>query len=375
MAWQPIVPLLGKFFAALGAMVGFGALIAIHEFGHFIFCKIFGVKTPTFSIGMGPVIFKRRFWDTDFSLSLLPLGGYVEMAGSHEPGQGEQLQAHDRSETSFQSKPYWQKMCIMFGGIFFNLATAFIIYFGLFWHGMPQQTTKSMTISSFVEKHTPAENGGLKVGDKIVGLGGKKFSEEKTTIDAILKNLQGHPSKAMNFTIIRDKFEKSLYVTLGQKESANGPIGSLGAAFELEAGETIYESYSLAESLTHTIATMKAQIIGISSFIKRAFVQRDLSSAGGPLMIASQSFKMASSGIKLLLMFLAYVSINLALLNVLPLGALDGGQILFSTIEFVIRRELPDMFRIAVNAISIFLFALLFFFLTYKDIMRIWLGS
>ena len=111
------------FFIAGG--LGFGFLVGFHELGHFLFCKLFGVKTPSFSIGFGPQLLKKKIGDTVFTLSAIPFGGYVEIAGSEEPGQGEQKESKSLAPDSFAVKPYYQKMLIIAGGILFNLIFAY----------------------------------------------------------------------------------------------------------------------------------------------------------------------------------------------------------------------------------------------------------
>src|SRR5438876_2487139 len=91
------------------ALLGIGFIIAFHEFGHFLFCKLFNIRTPSFSVGFGPRLISKRIWDTEFSLSLMPIGGYVEIAGAQEVGQGEQLEAASTDEHSFKTKPWYQK--------------------------------------------------------------------------------------------------------------------------------------------------------------------------------------------------------------------------------------------------------------------------
>ena len=102
------------------ALIGFGLLITVHECGHFFFCKLFGIRTPTFSIGMGPTLYQRNIGQTNFRLALVPIGGYVEIAGMAEVGQGEQAHAEDAGPDSFSSKPFWQRFLVLIGGILFN---------------------------------------------------------------------------------------------------------------------------------------------------------------------------------------------------------------------------------------------------------------
>ena len=109
-----------KIFIVFLGLLGLGFLIGLHELGHFLFCKLFRVSTPSFSIGFGPRIFSKKIGETTFSLSAIPVGGYVEIAGMAEVAQGEQKEASRKDEYSFASKPYYQKVLIMSGGILFN---------------------------------------------------------------------------------------------------------------------------------------------------------------------------------------------------------------------------------------------------------------
>jgi len=114
-----------KMLPLLWAFLGIGVLITIHECGHFVFCKLFGVHTPTFSIGFGPEIFRKKIGTTNFRLAAIPLGGYVEIAGHAEVGQGDQEFASVVGPESFESKSYWQKILVMSGGSFLTLFSPF----------------------------------------------------------------------------------------------------------------------------------------------------------------------------------------------------------------------------------------------------------
>ena len=119
-------------------IIGIAFLIFIHECGHFIMCKIFGVRTPSFSIGFGPKLLTKKIGDTEFSISAIPFGGYVEIAGNAEIGQGDQKEAFARDEGSFAVRPFYQKFCIMIGGILFNLLFAYLVLIFVFAAGLPK---------------------------------------------------------------------------------------------------------------------------------------------------------------------------------------------------------------------------------------------
>lgn len=350
------------------SIVGFGFLIIIHELGHFLFCKLFGVHTPTFSIGFGPKIIEKKIGATNFRLSAIPFGGYVEMAGNAEIGQGDQIHAQAVGENSFASKAYWQKMLIMLGGIIFNLLSAYVIFCILFLIG---SDSSKITIVNIAD-NSAAQKSGLRAGDQLIKINdhslvpdkGDSFKEKYLTL---LNEITSNPNKEITLTIERNKEIITLPCVLGTKEKNDTTIGSLGAGFNPSPIPKLPFNEALVASIRHT----NEQIVTIAQGIKNMFAQRSLEGAGGPIAIAAIGFKTAQAGLIHLFIFLASMSITLALFNLLPLGVLDGGQLLFVTIEAIIRRPTPDWFKIGVNIISILIFAALFLYLTYKDIVNV----
>ncbi|HSW73838.1 MAG TPA: site-2 protease family protein, partial [Candidatus Limnocylindria bacterium] len=179
--------LLGTFFSlsttlffSFAGIFGIGFVIGFHELGHFLFCKLFKVRTPSFSIGFGPRLLTKKMWDTEFSLSAIPLGGYVEIAGSQEVGQGEQKEAFSRDEQSFAVKPWYQKFLIMFGGILFNVSFTYFVFSLLFMTGMPASMilypSNAKPVIEMIRPGTPAEKAGLTVGDTVTALNGTSIN-------------------------------------------------------------------------------------------------------------------------------------------------------------------------------------------------------
>jgi len=355
-----------KFLPLIYAIVGFGSLIAIHEFGHFFFCKIFGIHTPTFSIGFGPEIIRKRIGTTDFRLALIPLGGYCEIAGHEEVGQGEQASANATGDISFDSKAYWKKLLVMTGGIMFNLIFAYIVFCGIFMVGKPLEKT-IIQVSNIV-KDSAAEKYGLKDGDLLVSVNQKNLLDPSISVnvqDTLLNELRSNPNKEITVVVERDNKEIELKVTLGAKPDGDKTIGSLGAGF---AFQTAIPKLPFFDAIKMGIATTNKWICTIATSVKTLISRRSLEGAGGPVMILSQSFTSAQSGFMSLFIFLALISINLALMNLIPLGALDGGQILFVTLESIFRRKIPMNVKIAINLASWVFFIGLVIFLTYKDL-------
>ncbi|MFH1643967.1 MAG: M50 family metallopeptidase [bacterium] len=365
-----------KFLPFLLAIIGFGILITVHEFGHFIFCKIFGIHTPTFSIGMGPTIFSKKIGDTNFRLAAIPLGGYLEIAGQAEVGQGEQKFARDTSKRSFANRPYWQKAFVILGGIIFNILFAYLILSTLFMVGIPK--AKGALIVDSVVKESAAEKYGLEKNDKIISINKKTISSDPDEMfeqmqSVVFKELSDNPDKQITLSVLRDGKIKNIDLILGSKTIGGKNIGSLGAMIgtELTTIEGQYQKYPVFESLKRGAISTYNLIVQMFYGLKMLIKQRSLKGAGGPIMIISKTFETAQKGFSTLLIFLAIISINLAIINLLPIGALDGGQFLFVTIEAIIRRQIPEIIKVVINLASwIFLISLILY-LSFKDILTI----
>jgi regulator of sigma E protease len=357
------------------ALIGFGLLIAIHEFGHFIFCKIFNIHTPTFSIGMGPTIFQKQVGKTLFRLAAIPLGGYVEISGMAEVGQGDQKYAADSGPESFSNKSYWKRFLVLMGGILFNILFAYLTYSILLIHGMPHAKEMSVKIES-IKKDSIAEEHDLRAGDLIIATNKHHFSSEPSKLFgelqknffSVLSNLKNKPA---SLTISRNGKTLEKRISLKKEMIYDGTIGVV--IFPAPTKTEIKKLPPLLAFYEGLLLT-KQNIVFIFHSIKRFVSQGSLRGAGGPIMILSQSSKMAQKGIKALLLFLALISINLAVVNILPLGALDGGQLLFETIEAVIRRRIPHIIRLSINIGSWILLLSLLLLLSYNDIVSLLTG-
>ncbi len=356
--------IMGKALPLVLSIIGFGLLIVVHELGHFLFCKLFNIYTPSFSIGLGPKIFERKIGETTFRLAQIPFGGYVEIAGQQEMGQGEQGSAHDTSDRSFNQKYYWQKLLVLCGGIMFNLIFAYMTFVCLFFVGS-SGGQHGPRISGLVPL-AAADRGGLIENDEITAINGvnlTKDSEETGRLqqDILLEIIQKNPLATVSLEVSRKETKKTLRIRLDKKENTN--IGSLGVYFAPSI-----QKQPFINAIRMGIYTTNTWIFAIAHSLVQLFKKKSLDGAGGPVMIFAQGFKTAQQGFLSLFIFLAIMSINLALFNLLPLGITDGGQILCSTIEFITRRPLPNSFRTGLNIVSLILFVILAAYLTYKDI-------
>lgn len=343
------------------AILALGFLIAFHELGHWLFCKLFKVHTPSFSIGFGPRIFEKKIWDTTFAISAIPLGGYVEIAGSQEVGQGEQLQAQSKDENSFALKPYWQKMLIIGGGIIFNLIFAFFALTGLYYFGAPclgpLAADKKPVIASIVQD-APAQKAGLKAQDEIIAVNNIPVDN----VENFIKNITPFTDKKTTLKIKRDNQEQDIEINVESVKQGQKTLPRIGVYWYIAP-------LGFLDSIKEGVKSTWKMVTEIFGAIKG--LAKSTEGVGGPLMIIAQVKECASMGLKVLLFMLAFISVNLAVFNLIPLPIFDGGQALFYTIEAILGRPLSDDIRYKIHYATWILILVLIVYLTYKDIFKL----
>ena len=345
----------------LVAILGVGFLIVFHEFGHFIFAKLFNVRTPSFSIGFGPRLIEKKIGETTFAVSAIPLGGYVEMAGSPEVGQGEQLEAQATDDRSFNAKPYWQKLLILAGGILFNVLFAYLALSLLFTWGAPCIGTwcdDQPALIGVVHPNTPAQRAGLQAGDTIVSVN----NNSTDTISKLVSALEPLIGQQATLEIERGGTPQAVHITAESQMQGSKKKPLLGVAWQIKKMGLV-DSFKAGWTATWG---MISQTFGA---LKNLTKSRE--GLGGPLMLICQVTQFAGMGMKMFLFMLAFISINLAVFNVLPLPIFDGGQVLFFTIEAITRRPLSEETRYAIHYYTWLFVIALVVYLTFKDIIKI----
>ncbi len=366
---NPIIKILGlcgKVIPVIYAILGLCLIIVVHEFGHFIFAKMFGIHTPTFSVGFGPTIAERKIGDTNFRLAAIPLGGYVEISGMVEPGQGDQEHAQASDDRSFATKPYWQKFLVIMGGIVFNMLFAYAAIITLLWVGTPQP---EVTIKEVVAG-SAAASAGINPGDVLTTIGQYNIVENPSDLGAALKHVQDTDGP-LAITLRRDGELQTIKVAV----PATAPQGSgkLGISLAFPpTGPT--ERLPFGKAVSEGISRVHEMTVQTFSSLWRLISQRTVKGAGGPLMIISASAEQAKHGLLLLFGLLALISINLAVINVLPIPILDGGQLVLITIESLLGLIGIKIAIATKNAIFIaswiFMLSLILLF-TFNDIKRL----
>ncbi len=361
-----IFSLLSTFYYIFTGIVGIGLLIGFHELGHFFFAKFFGVDVPSFSLGMGPTLIQKRISGTLFKVSAIPLGGYVEMAGMAEVGQGDQKEAYRQDERSFAAKPYYQKLLILLGGILFNLIFAYVSFILLFALGLPKVGLSLYQINTTTRVETVIDGGaakaaGIQAGDIITSVNNQPLHNDRMLL---LQTIRSSPGQEIMFGIQRKDQHLTLPVKIQPALEGSSTIGKIDVRFSNKE----VPAQSFMQALRSGVTATNSLIVMTIKAFTSLFKTRSTEGLGGPVSIISQITKSAQQGFKVWLLILILISVNLAILNLLPLPILDGGQILFYSIEAVIGRSLPDAIRLGIHYASWILVLFLFLFLSYKDI-------
>lgn len=352
------LPFIKSGLGVIFGLAGIAFLIGFHELGHFLFAKLFKVHTPSFSIGFGPKIISKKIGETQFSLSAIPLGGYVEMAGMADETTSEIPQSR-----LFSHKPFYQKFLIMSGGILFNLIFAYIAFILLFAAGLPASDylyplNATNKVRAVLQDSPVAKT--LQAGDIILSFNG--IPAEHNILE-LYTTAAKQADRPIDLNIKRG--DEILAVSL-MPVLRNGH-GSLDVLFTSKAlapmpfFQACKEGFNLANSIiSRTIRSLL-----------HIMTKRDVSSMGGPLSIISEAAKSSSLGILPFMILLCIISINLAVLNIIPLPILDGGQILVYAVEAIIGRPLPIKAREYLFLGTWAIMLTLFIYLTYKDIIRL----
>lgn len=347
-------------YSIAAAIIGLGLLIVFHEFGHFIVAKLSGVGVLTFSVGFGPKLWVKKAGETEYALSAFPLGGYVKMVGE-DPD--EQVQLADR-EKSFANKSLLARTAIVFAGPGFNLLLAVLLLMVVFtFYGVPVMSTEV----SGVEQGSPAERAGITKGDRIVAIDGIPVQEWED----LSQRIKGSGGRPLDLQIRRGEETVNLSVQPTKKEGqtifgepkVDYMIG-IGSRVSLEKHQP---GLAIGRAVVQTYEYSKLTLMAFYKMIVGDVSPRNI---GGPILIAQMAGQQAQEGVGTFLAFLAVLSINLGILNLLPVPVLDGGHLVFFAVEAVIRKPVSVKYREMAQQVGICLLALLMVYAFYNDILR-----
>ncbi len=450
-----------------------GLVIIVHELGHFLFCKFFGIYVKTFSIGIGPKILRKQLGETEYVLSLIPFGGYVKMAGEgimeeiQDTGTWEErkyplgTEEGDReaaetdlnipSDRHFNNRPAYQRLAVFVAGPLFNLLLAFIVYTGIVlnsgqvevpvirvgkvlpdtpaaeaglrvgdqfltvagqrvavWDDItaglvqpslehpndprpvsatvlrnghiekvtltPQYVTEMQhwviglqpwdTVVGLVQRKGPADHLGLKAGDQILALDG----EPVTSFAAIAQVINHKPGEEVQLLWERSGHEMEGIVI--PKEAEIAPDSTIGRIFidRQYVHRTIGLGQALTVGLRLTWRTMQVTLSVLKQFVTR---QLGLEAVGGPIRIGQVAGEMLRWSFSHLMQFIAFFSVNLFLLNLLPIPVLDGGHVLFLVLEVVAGRRVPERIQAIATQVGLIFLLLFMTFVVVVDVLKV----
>jgi regulator of sigma E protease len=350
----------------VSTIVVLGLLIFVHELGHFLVAKWAGVTVLRFSLGFGPRLLGYKRGDTDYCLSLIPLGGYVKMLGE-EPG--EEVDEGHRA-TSFSFQPVSKRIAIVLAGPFSNFLLAIVIFALIYaFSGIPQLTPEIGSVSA----DSPAEQAGLRVGDKVASINGITIGDWEE-LSKLIEKLGENP---LSLQIERGGEVMTVAVTPRVTEVKNifgEPVKraliGITASGKMVTKET-NPVYAVYYSLVQTWHLSKLFVVTIGKLLEGVVSVKTL---GGPILIAQMAGQQANEGLLNLIHFIALISVNLAVLNLLPIPVLDGGHILFFVIEGVLGRPIGQKKVEWAQKAGMLLLLVLMVFVFYNDIMRLMPG-
>lgn len=326
-------------------LVMFGIIIFAHEGGHLLCAKACHIYVEEFSVGMGPKLFSFKKGDTTYSLRMLPIGGYCKMPG--EDGESD-------LPNGFDKKSVPQRMLVVAGGALFNIIFAVLLFIVAY---MGLGTSTEDPIIGEVYENYPAYTAGLEAGDEVTAINGETI-DSWADMTAIIQNNVG---TALSFTVDRDGEAVQLTVTPEAGDSGSGVIGIVAARENVSVFEAVKIGFLQTYELTKLVLVSLWQMI-------TGAIGLDLA---GPVGVGQMVGQAASYGFYSFLIFVAAISVNLGIVNLLPLPALDGSRLVFLVIEGIRRKPISANVEGMIHFVGFMLLIGLLIIVTYFDISRI----
>jgi len=344
-------------------------LVLIHEWGHFLMAKRFGIKVEEFGFGIPPKLFGKKIGETIYSVNALPLGGFVRLLGEDEIGKAQ-------SSRDFRVKPVGQRITVVVAGVIMNLVLAWIIFYTVIIYQnfkIIYPTLESAVYIGHVEKDFPAEAAEIKIGDKILKVDGKevkKFEDARNFI----KESKGKPVTLI-LSDLEGKKVKVKTVTPKQVEKAGFMIGvgfsPVGIKQYTTPVEKIFSGITYSYNLTRLTFVGLKKTISDLIFGNFQSVSQSVSGPVGLANISAEILRGGKAALPFYLWFVGVISLTLSIFNTLPIPALDGGRLLFLVVEATTRRKVREDVERRVHQIGFALLLALALLVTYSDISKL----
>jgi regulator of sigma E protease len=349
-------------------LIVLGVIVFVHELGHFSMAKLFGVKVDEFGLGFPPKIIGKKIGETEYTLNWIPLGGFVKIMG--EDGE-------NRSDPrSFGSKKIWQRALILSAGVIMNFLLAVALFSFIFLAKFPQDVTgvpadklPSNIEESYVQingvvENSPASEARLAPMDRILQINDYEISK----IEEFQNYTAERKGETVSLKIQRgeDVFEKNVLVRADHPEGAVGISLSSVAVAEYSLFGSIKEGFAYAVNMSEMIVVSFYQLLADLLYTGSTDMQ-----VSGPVGIVNMTEQAAQLGLLVLLNFTALISINLAIINILPFPALDGGRIVFLLVEKVKGKPVSQEFEAKIHSAGFMLLMLLMVVVTFQDVINL----
>ncbi len=351
-------------------------LVLIHEAGHFFVAKFFGIKVEEFGFGLPPRAFGIKRGETIYSINWLPIGGFVKLYGEDEAGTGavsikEQKVSKKDRERAFFAKPVWQRALVVLAGVVMNFVLAVAIISILF-SAVGIQTGGNKVIVTQVIPNSPAQKAGLKVGDTIEAINNTAVSSPGQLVTIT----RGHLGQKLTLRVLTTK-DKQEILEVTPRKNYPPDQGPMGVAISQNIIIKKYPWYE-APFVGTSQALSESWLIlsGLGMVVVQLFTKASVpSGVAGPVGIAELTGTFVQLGLPALLSFVSLLSLNLAILNILPIPALDGGRLFFILVEGITRRKVDQRVESYAHAIGMAVLLLIIALITLHDIIRLISGQ
>ena len=335
----------------------FGLLVFVHELGHFITAKLTGMRVDEFAIGFGPRLVSFRYGETVYSIRMVPLGGFNDIAGMNPDD-------NDAGDRGYCRKPILSRMIVILAGSAMNFILPVVLFFGIFFFA-GVQTPNPAPVLGTVLADNPAAEAGLLANDRILAVDGKPIGTWQELVDAIRSN---HGNVPMTMQVERDG--KVLTVSVTPHYDASQQRGYIGIVNAYESSYPGFiQSVSMAFERTAMIVAMMLDAL------YRIVLELSGSELAGPIGVAQMAGEVAEMGIVPLLNFAALLSLNLAIINLMPVPALDGGHFLTLCVEAVRGKPLSPKIMHYIQNVGVGFIILLMLLAMKNDVVRIFAGG
>ena len=353
-------------------------LVLVHEFGHFFTAKKFGIRVDEFGFGFPPKVFGIKKGETEYSFNLLPLGGFVKIFGENPDGENTNGPDADRS---FVNKAKWKQAIVLFAGIFANFLLAWLLFSFGFMSGLPTSVGSepvgyklsdvNLVVVS-VLPNSPALNAGLKTGDKIVQLGSNSDSVTDINSDTLKSFVISHENQEIEIGYTRGLLKKINFIKLTPIVSALDSNPAIGISMDMIGTAKLPFFMAFGEGMRLNWSVTKGTVVGLYTLISEGIKGKgSFEEIIGPVGMVSIVGNAFQFGFVYLLSFAALISINLAIINLIPFPALDGGRLFFLLIEKIKGSRLNPKFANAANIVGFGLLIFLMLVVTYHDVVKL----